>query len=414
MTDLLDLVAAEHDDPELVPIVRRIDSRLSLRGNTRELARMFQHAADVLPTKEVTPNSAYAMLEVVPPGDGMSAYARITASDGQQVLSVVGGSISSLTPGSALVPAKKIADCLRSVDTDQVLLHVVGNTAVLTRPDGSTELSWEYRLPERERRPQVPDVERLPRHVVPTKQLLGALLITRRAAAPDSHRKWMTEVLVRGGALTGFDHTRLHQQRIPGLPEDLDFAIPPATVDTLIRTLKASDSEHLRVGSDERFLVFEIDNDFIVAQKLMIDYPDISKHLLEPALRNTVGLTVDRHALMTAIKRVRLVADQKWPAVTLTAVQGATGDWQLAVSADSTLSSGQEVIAAEFDGRRQYRMQFHHRYLLDLLWAQGGDDVRLLIGSSDRDRLPLYIDNPRTGFTGFIYQVAVGNDRRTS
>jgi DNA polymerase III sliding clamp (beta) subunit (PCNA family) len=411
VADLQALAETEHEDPEYVPTILPVDARLAVRGPVSVLQALFDRAASVIPAKEIIAGTAYALLEAVPGQPGTLPYVRLSATDGSMSVQMVADGIEVRMPGSALVPGKKISDILKLAPTSTAAIEILGNTAMVR----SGRAQWEVQTPVGDALAAVADVSGIHTHTVPVQALLEALSITRKAASVSDARASLKQILVKNGSLTALDGGRLHRQRVTGLPVEADMTIPLKVADEVMRLLRASSSEHLEMGGNSSHIVFRVDQDVIGGQRPLVDFPDVENQVLGPALTNSWSLSLDRERLTEAIKRVRVNADPDYAAIFMTLVPGKTtvegSTWTLTLSArDKTGNAARESLDASWSGPGGNRaLCVNHRFLSDLLSVMDGEHAIFRVGEDSKtQRMPLFVENTVTGFTGWVQQIRPG------
>lgn len=396
-------------DTEFVPEILPVDARLSLRGPVAVFIKLFERAASVTPTKEVILGTGYALLEAFQTSATEVSHVRITATDGDQTVSVVVDGVTVLMEGAVLVPGKKFLDILKLAPTAEVKIEVLGNTATLR----SGRAQWTVQTPVGDSLPPLPNVDSIELQEVLRVPFLKALVVARASASSTSARSSLMQVQLRSSAITGCDGGRLHRQRIEDFPADIDMTIPIKVVDELIRQLKVSTSPYLSLGSNDYHLVFRIEQDSIIAQRLLVAFPDVENLLLGPAFSNQNTLTVDTTELAAVVSRIRVNADPDYSAIFLALIPGkldtaGSQSWLLAVRAkDRNGNSSQEVIECQYVGSGKSReLCVNHRYLSEFLSSYPDVEAVFKLGDDTKSiRYPLFLEDEVSGFTGFVQQM---------
>jgi DNA polymerase III sliding clamp (beta) subunit (PCNA family) len=405
VTDILNLAEMEGDlAPEILPV----DARLSIRGTKQTLVRLFERAAALLPAKEVIAGTQFALFEAIDAEDSTVSHVRITASDGEQTISMVSDLPIVSMSGKVLLPAKRVHDILRLCPDSIIKIEVVGTACTIR----AGRAQWTVAMPTGNTLPPVPDVTGMTYHSVPRVPFLKALSATRRAVG-QVFRAALMQAEVVGGAMTTCDGARVHRQRIEGMPEDLQFTIPIKVMDELSKFLRDNDDEHFEVGVADGHLGFRVGEHSLIANRLYLKFPVVENLLLEPALSNGHTLIVEMKDLKEAIPRVRINADQEYAAVFLMLMPGkkdAEGKptFQLAIRArDPQANAAQEIIDCQFTGPAATReLCFNHKMLMDLLEAYETDLARFKIGDDTKtQKNPLFVEDKQTGFTGTLQQM---------
>jgi len=409
MTTLDALAAMEHEDPEYVPEILPVDARLSIRGKVSTLQKLFSRAASVTPSKEVVPGTMYALLESFHASSQEVSHVRITASDGDQTVSVVVDGLMVLMAGAVLVPAKRIQDILKLAPSDTAKIEVIGTAAIIR----SGRAQWTVQTPVGDSLGTLLDVSGIEMQAVEVGPFVNAMSVARRAASSTSAWSGLNQLLIRDGTITGCDGALLHKVTLGTLDASVDLTIPVRAVDELLRALRASSSEFFEMGFDERHLVCNIDQDSIIAKRLLVPFPNIENLLLGPAFSNTYSLTVDRAELSAVIARMRVNSDPDTYAVYLNIMpnkKDSSGalSWSLAIRVkDRSGNAAQEIIECQWVGpAKAQTLTVNHRYLSEFLAGYDSETVIFKIGENTKTQpSPLFIEDTVLGFTGIVQQM---------
>lgn len=396
------------EDTELIPEFIPVEARVAFKGSVSKILPFFERAASVLPVKEVIPGTGFAKLETLEGSKSSLGYAQITATDGEKSLQVVFDDVQVLRFGAALVPAKKIADILKLANSPTVRIEVLGNSAKIY----SGRAVWTIQIPPGDKLAPLADIHSLQTQTVDRTTFLRALLGARKAVAQNSSRPALQQALIENGSITACDGARLHRIAIEGLSPSLSLSVPSSIVDELIRALKASDEDEFSIGADNYHLVFNVGESTLIAQRLLVDFPNLETLILGPAFENTETMTVNRSELADIVKRVRINSDPEFASIFLTLLAGKTdsegnSQWFLAVNArDRDGNTSQETLEVQRSGGKLRELVVNHVYLSDLLAAYTEELVTFRLGEDTKTKLsPLLVDDKVTGFTAVISQM---------
>lgn len=407
MTSLSDLIEMEPDEPELVAEILPADARLSFTATVATLTEVFARAASVSPTKEIIPGTAFALLEVIPSGIGTSSHVRLTATDGDQTVSVVSDDVKVLMEGVSLVPAKRVHDILKLAPASKVKLEVVGQSLTIR----SGRALWSVQVPVGEELSQRLDVSGIEKHPVSVEELANSLSAARVAASSSNARIALKQVQIRNGSITGCDGGRLHRVPVDGLSHEITVTIPTKSVDEIIRALRNSEESMASLGYDDNHVVLEVGQDVIVAQRLLLPFPDVEPLILGPTFDNDFKLTVATDVLRDAVRRVRVNSDPDSAAISLNVMPGKNDgvltSWVLVVQAkDRDGNASKEAMECVWSGTKAASVTFNHRYLADMLNLVSDQDVTLLLGVDTKTtKSPILLETPE--FLGVVQQMAV-------
>lgn len=409
MSKILDLVNTEFDDHELAPEILPVDARLSIRGTAVGLAALFDRAASVSPTKEIIAGTAYSLLEAFSAENGTASYIQVTSTDGEHSLVVVADGVQVILAGAALLPAKKVLDILKLAPEEMVRLDVIGNSARIR----SGQAQWTVQTPAGDALPPMPDVSDIELVGMSREKFLEALVVARKAASTQTARSSLMQVQVKNRTITGADGSRGHRQRVDELSIHTEMDIPLKVVDELIRALQKSESSEFELGGNDQHLAFRIDQDILIAQRLLLRFPDVEKMFLGPALNNEHLLTIKADDFAAVVKRVRVNADPDFAGIYIGLVPGKKDDDGYTHHAvrirarDKTGNSAQETLQCRWEGPAGAReILVNHKHLLDLLTSYSGELIRFRVGDDSKTmRRALYLDDPESGFTAVIGQM---------
>lgn len=408
MTTLNDLVEMEADEPEMLAEILPADARLSFTAPVAALQEVFSRAASVTPLKEVVPGTAFALLEVVQATTQTVAHLRVTATDGDQTVSVVMDRVNVHMEGAALLPPKRVHEILKLAPVTTAKLEVIGQGLTIR----SGRALWTVQVPVGEDLNHRMDVSGIETFPVSAVELVNALTTARIAASNTNARVALMQVQIRNGTVTGCDGGRLHRARVYELSHEVSVTIPVKSVDEIVRALRTAGDEMVALGYDEDHVIVEVGQDVIVAQRLRLPFPDVEPLILGPSFDNDLQLTVPRLDLIEAIKRVRVNADPDSAAITLTVTPGSGSEiglpsWVLVVQArDRAGNASKEAMLCEWTGTSARSISFNHHYLTDMLALVGESTVTLKLGSDTKTtKAPILIEGP--DFLGVIQQMAV-------
>lgn len=409
MSDLLTLAEMEAPEAEMVPEMLPVDARLSVKAEVGTFQKLFSRAAGVSPSKEVILGTSFSLLEAVESTSDTVPYVRITATDGEQTVSLATTeAVTVAMSGQVLLPAKRISDILKLVPETQVKIEVLGSTATIR----SGRAQWTVQVPPGDSLPPLPNVEQVKFQEVPTESFLRGLTVARKAVG-HVFRNALMQLDVANGHITGSDGSRLHRQAMKDFPTNLNMTIPLAVADELIKAIKAADTETMEVGVSEAHLAFRLNGDTLLANRLMLPYPNVENLVLEPAFTNSNSLTVNADELKSVVQRVRVNADQDYASIFLALIPGkkdseGNTSFSLAVRVrDALQNSAQEIMDCQFVGGSKSReLCLNHKYLTDLLDAYGEETAIFQVGDDTKTvRTPLFLEDTMTGFTAVVQQM---------
>jgi len=261
--------------------------------------------------------------------------------------------------GKITVPADKLQSMVNEAEDGDVDFTVVDGTDIELKAGPTV---WHIKGMSSDDYPDVPVYDSKEALDIKREPLLSAIRRVQRAASDDEQRLQLMMLRFMNGKVYASDGHRLHIADIPS--EELDMSLPKLAVNELIALLDRSEAAKISVQITENQLLFKIGNEVFSSGKLQADFPDVEKMIVKPTDQNEQELKVDRQSLLTALRRVRITADEKTQAVIL----DVNGSGKAVLSAsDETGNDATETIDAAWNGEEERSVGFNHRYLEDLL-----------------------------------------------
>jgi DNA polymerase-3 subunit beta len=270
--------------------------------------------------------------------------------------------------GAAVVPARLVADIVKALpagavevglDDDEMSISA-GRSQFSVRPLSLGDYPAQVQ----------PDAAPV---TLASAQVADALRQVVRAASTDDARAVLTGVLLAaeddGVRMVATDSYRLAVRDLPPssmLAAGQKVLVPSRALSELQRILSGADELSVRLGAREA--VFEAGGTRLTTRLIEGEYPNY-RNLLPSSYPNT--LTVGREALLEALRRVKILAQDSTP-VRLTL---GGGTLQLtAITQD--VGNAHEEIDASYDGA-EMTVAFNPDYLAAGIDAVDGDEVTL-------------------------------------
>jgi DNA polymerase III subunit beta len=270
--------------------------------------------------------------------------------------------------GAAILPARLVADIVRSLPTGGVSVSA-----------GTDEVHISAERSQFIIRPQV--AEDFPRLATPPEEGVTipaaafgeALRQVVRAASTDESRPLLTGVLFTteesGLRLVATDSYRLAVRDIPGvsvLEPGQKVLVPGRALSELVRVLPATGEVTLRLG--EREATFDVGDTRMTTRLIEGEFPNY-RQLIPSSYPNR--LTVGRDALIDGIRRVKLLARDATP------IRLGLGPETLELTAVAQdIGNASESLDARYDGA-EMTVAFNPDYLSAGVEAVSGDEVQL-------------------------------------
>lgn len=280
------------------------------------------------------------------------------------------------TTGATVVPYRLLAD-ITSRLSGALCLTVDGDRLALTAVSGSYSLS----VASAEDFPALPAVDVAAGAPIDLSAPLAAVLT---ACSADAAKQLLTGVhLAADGAqlrIEATDGHRLATRTIPCDAAALDVTIPARTMQLIRQSATiATDAAHAAITL--------ADGTRIISRILDGTYPNVQS-LIPSTFKSS--LTVNRIALMQAMERVAVIADQHNGVAKLTAIKST-----LQLTAEAETNSGSESVP--ITGKLP-SLAVNAHYLIDGLRSLDGDDITI---NTNEATTPLVL----TGMTGQTYLV---------
>jgi DNA polymerase-3 subunit beta len=286
--------------------------------------------------------------------------------------------------GAITLPARLLGEIVSRLSADSPI--------TLAAPEGAeqvelTSLSGSYQMRgmPAEDFPDLPLVQSGQPIRLEAESLVKGLRATLFASSGDEAKQLLTGVHLRldaeGLECAATDGHRLAVLRLAhglqasdadGDGEPFAVTVPARSLRELERLLSGRQSEEpLALFCDRGQVVFLWADQVLTSRSLDGTYPNY-RQLIPESFSRTIQL--DRRALIAALERVAVLADQHNNVVKLSTEAGIG---QLLIQADAQdVGSGSEALAAEINGE-PLQIAFNVRYLLDGLKAMPADQVVL-------------------------------------
>jgi len=314
--------------------------------------------------RERLPVLAGARLQVI--GDEL----RITATDLDLTIEVV-ATVAGVADGVSVIPAKLAADIVRALEPGAVTIEADAEQAKIA----SGRSQFAVRVLPADEFPAAPGAVSSDAVTVATSELADALRQVVRAASNDEARPILTGVLLAatdtGVQLIATDSYRLAVRDLPGLHVvrgEQKVLIPSRALAELQRVLSGAPEAQVRLGTTEAS--FEVGNVKLTTRLIEGEFPNVL-NLVPASYPNK--LTVNRAALLDAVKRVKLlVRDQTTPVrMTLSTENGV--EVTVTNPAEGTAT---EDVEAKYEGA-DMTVAFNPQYLTEGIEAVTGDELTI-------------------------------------
>ena len=292
---------------------------------------------------------------------------QVTGSDLDLTISAR-AAVSGEGDGVAVVPAKLLGDISRALPAGAVTVEIDDEEARIS--SGRSEFAVRT-IPAHEF-PQLPEPA-ADSVSLDAAALADALRQVVSAASNDESRPILTGVLMAaegdGLRLVATDSYRLAVRDLPGtsvLSEGQQVLVPSAALKELARLLGGAEEITLRLG--ERDVSFEVGDVRVTSRLIEGDFPNY-RGLIPSSHPNR--LTINRDALLDALRRVRLLAREATP---VRLVMKPDSVELLAITQD--VGKAHEELDAKNDGT-ELTVAFNPEYLIAGIDVTAGDEITL-------------------------------------
>jgi DNA polymerase III subunit beta len=311
-------------------------------------------------------------------------HLQLTGSDLDLTITVE-TTVAGQSDGVAVLPAKLASDITRSFGSGAIHVEVQNDEARLS--SGRSEFALRLMHADEYPKFEPPSGDAV---TLQADRLATALRQVVRAASSDDSRPILTGVLMAAEAgglrLVATDSYRLAVCDLPGeavLGEGQQVLVPSRALNELAKVLAGAEQVTLRLGA--RDASFTIGGVNLTTRLIEGEFPNY-RGLIPSNHPNQV--TIEREALLEALRRVRLLAQEATPlrinmmadAVELRAVTQDVGEAHEVLDATC---SGQELMVA-----------FNPQYLLDGVEVTPGEHVTLETVDALKPALLRSVDSP--------------------
>jgi DNA polymerase-3 subunit beta len=281
------------------------------------------------------------------------------------------------TPGGVTLEARRLFDIVRSLPDDDVHIALQENNQMLIESGTAkfrllglpaedyptlptVNVTEAYTIPLDELKTMVAKVKFAITHEETRFQLNGALLKMQpqkmEMVATDGHRM----------ALINFPYATAGNGRKKG--NELTILIPRKALDEILR-LEAGEDGTVKFGVSENQLFFDAADRRLMARMIDVNFPNYMEVISRDNDRHVM---VDRERLLSTIKRISLVANERTRAVRFDFAPG-----KLTVSSTNPeLGDARETVPIDYAGQ-PFFVGLNAAYVMDFLSATDTPSVSL-------------------------------------
>jgi DNA polymerase-3 subunit beta len=337
----------------------------------QDLERAIQRVLAVVSPKTTLPVLANIMLEA----DEKAKTITLTATDLDMTVTTSAGAEVG-KGGGVTLPAKRFGEIVRELASDSVEISAEGEDVSIKSGKGKFRIVG---IPTEE-------FPTLPKSDVARGFSIEAATLARMVdkvsfcTSKDETRPSLNgafwEFAADDMGMTATDGHRLASFRAKGDFKALagkNLIVPPKALAHVVRIISAEDEEIVKVSVHENHVAFFVGSTTINSRLLEGPFPNY--HQVIPK-DNDKELVVARDELMSAVRRVAVLADALTHQVRLTLAKKKV---ELVVSTPD-VGEAKEEISGSFNADSM-EVGYNANYLLDVLKHIDGEDVHVLLGS---------------------------------
>ena len=339
---------------------------MRIRVTQTDLSKTLALVTSVVPTTSSIPVLSNLLLEV--------ERDRITISATDLDISIIsrlGGEISE--PGSITVAARRLYEIIRELPGEEVDISADGNQITVT----CSRATFKMMGMEKEQFPKIANLEDEERISIGAEILDRMIRRTVYAVAKDETRPVLSGILWELGkdemSMVGTDGHRLARMAVKGnfgIKEPMGVIIPPKALNQVLKLLDGVDE--ISIAVDKAFVGFFVGDTVIYSRRIEGTFPNYQKVIPE---NNQNILVADRLELMSATKRVSLLADSKTHKIKI-----YLGKEGLKLTASTPeLGEAEEEVPATYSGDEMV-VGYNASYILDVLKTTDADEIRFELG----------------------------------
>lgn len=390
-----DVVSDPEDEEASLPAS---DANMAFETKKFILLALLEKASAVLPNRDVMAVLKNFQVEAGFDESGLPLL-RVVATDLELSVIAQTSLVKVTQAGDAVFPGKRLLELVKEAEDKTLTVDVKDGVAHIA----VDRAKWELHLSDGSKYPDLPDLTEVDLHTVNRASFFDAVNSVKYAAGTETVRPNLMQIDIANGQIRAADGVRFQQAKLEDWPTGLDVHIPINAVDDLARLLRTSGAEVIKMGQSDNHVVWRIDEDTFLANKLNAEFPPVDELLLKPAMSNDMQLSCDREELIKAIKRVRVTADERTSAVVF-----ALDDELLTVrSKDKYGNAAEEPVDVSWSSG-SLETAFNHQFLLDMLQGTDVKTCEFFFGKDVKTRkAPVLLKDEQNGRFGVLNQIRI-------
>ena len=277
--------------------------------------------------------------------------------------------------GQFCINTKNIFDILRELPDDQVDI-VCDNTKNVLKLT-CQNINYSLVTAPVDEYPQLVFENTVNNFSISSKNILNLISKISYAISNDETRLMLNGIFMQlsGSTLRGvaIDGYRLAMLDIPDFAQDISqlidgIIVPKKGVGELKRIAESNMEGSLNFSVDDSFVYVSTNDNYYLSIRLIArEFPKYQAHI--PA-KTTHSLALNRDAFIDAVKRIRILANEKTNGVKL-----SLSNNELTISANHAVyGDAVEKLNVNYDGA-EINIGFNAKYLLDTLMVLDGEEI---------------------------------------
>lgn len=274
--------------------------------------------------------------------------------------------------GSVVMPAQRIKEILKELPAEETIEITIEDPRRASIRTGVA--SWTVLTDRPDDYPEIPDPVGVNFAMVDKESFASSLAKVAPACATDGLRPQLMVIDVTGDRMRAHDGVRLHiiEQAMP-----FSFQLPIGAVPQLRSFLRLAVGDQIGFAQTEEAVLVQVDDDVLLITGVVTQFPDVKQHLQSVAA-NKRTMMLERTKLISAIRRVRISADEDSRQIEIIAEQAGAR-----IQARNRMEET-SVHALDTEWRFEpTRVVLNADYLLDALLAHEKSTVILAVGENE-------------------------------
>jgi DNA polymerase-3 subunit beta len=276
--------------------------------------------------------------------------------------------------GSFCINSKNIADILRELPNEDLLLNVDGNNLLNL---SCKNINYSLLVTSADEYPQLNFQNQSSEFRLKTKQIAHIINKTSHAISTDETRLYLngiylqlTDSKLRSVAIDGHRLALLDTHEFIGENKFLvdGVIVPRKGISELKKIAETYPDEDVAISLDDSFMFVNARNEYYLSIRLIArEYP---KYQTVIPSKTTNKFHIERNAIINAVKRIKILSNEKTNGIKLNIAPG-----MLTISTNHpALGQANETLPIAYDGKTT-EIGFNAKYLIDSLSVFNETDV---------------------------------------